>query len=196
YDVQFDDRLLALTLGPGIVGNPSSLQNVGGVSTRGIEAGATVEVTDAVSIVASYTYNDSTYDDNVLGANGAVTAATDGKTVVNAPKNLLRGELKYDDGNLYASASAAYTGKRYYTYLNDASVEGYTLAEISVGYRFEGNAWLEGTELQANVTNLFDKEYVSTIGSNGFTNSDPTGTSQTLLAGAPRQFFVSLKKQF
>lgn len=196
YDVQFDDRLLALTLGPGIVGNPSALQNVGGVSTRGIEAGATVEVTDAVSIVASYTYNDSTYDDNVFSATGAVTAATDGKTVVNAPKNLLRGELKYDDGNLYASASAAYTGKRYYTYLNDASVEGYTLADISLGYRFEGNAWLEGTELQANVTNLFDKKYVSTIGSNGFTNSDPNGTSQTLLAGAPRQFFVSLKKQF
>ena len=196
YDVKFDDRLLALTLGPGILGNPSALQNVGSVSTRGIEAAATVELTDAISFFASYTYNDSTYDDNVLGANGAVTAATDGKTVVNAPKNLLRGELKYDDGNLFATASAAYTGKRYYTYLNDGSVSGYTLAELSLGYRFEGNAWLEGTQLQANVTNLFDKKYVSTIGSNGFTNSDPTGTAQTLLAGAPRQFFVSLKKQF
>jgi iron complex outermembrane receptor protein len=43
------------------------------------------------------------------------------------------------------------------------------------------------------VTNLTNKKYVATIGSNGFTAS---GDNQTLLAGAPRQFFVSLKKGF
>jgi iron complex outermembrane receptor protein len=34
---------------------------------------------------------------------------------------------------------------------------------------------------------------VSTIGSNGFGNS---GDNQTLLAGAPQQFFVTLKAGF
>ncbi len=37
---------------------------------------------------------------------------------------------------------------------------------------------------------------MSTIGSNGFTNTDPTGTGQTLLAGAPRQVFVTLGGRF
>lgn len=194
YDVQFDDRLLTVTVGSGILGLPPSLQNVGGVSTRGIEAAGTYKLTDDLSLFGSYTYNDSSYDDNVL--DGANVVATKDKTVVNSPKHLLKGEVSYDDGNLFGTLGANYTSKRYYTYLNDGSVDAYTLVEASVGYRFEGSDWLEGTELQANVTNLFDKKYVSTIGSNGFVNSDPTGAAQTLLAGAPRQFFVSLKKQF
>ena len=66
-----------------------------------------------------------------------------------------------------------------------------------IGYRFSGEqTWLDGTEIQANVSNLTDRKYVSTIGSNGFSNTDPTGTSQTLLAGAPRQFFVTIRKAF
>jgi iron complex outermembrane receptor protein len=51
---------------------------------------------------------------------------------------------------------------------------------------------LKDLSLQVNVTNLFDKQYISTIGSNGFQASDPTGTAQTLLTGAPRQLFVTL----
>jgi iron complex outermembrane receptor protein len=54
----------------------------------------------------------------------------------------------------------------------------------------------EELAVQGAVTNLTDKDYISTIGSNGFTNADPTGTAQTLLRGAPRQFFVSLKARF
>jgi iron complex outermembrane receptor protein len=48
-------------------------------------------------------------------------------------------------------------------------------------------------ELQLNAVNLLDKQYVSTIGSNGFGNS---GDNQTLLAGSPQQFFVTLKAGF
>ena len=47
-----------------------------------------------------------------------------------------------------------------------------------------------------NATNLFDKKYYSTVGSAGFGNSDPTGDGQTLMVGAPRQVFVTVRKQF
>ena len=43
------------------------------------------------------------------------------------------------------------------------------------------------------MTNLFDEEFVGTIGSNGFGFA---GDNQTLLAGAPRQVFVTLRKNF
>jgi len=42
--------------------------------------------------------------------------------------------------------------------------------------------------VQLGVTNLTDRKYISTVGSNGFGN---TGDSQTLLTGAPRQVFVT-----
>ena len=57
------------------------------------------------------------------------------------------------------------------------------LVDASLGLRVpEGMGFLTGFAIEGSVTNLTDKKYVSTIGSNGFGNS---GDSQTLLAGAP-----------
>jgi outer membrane PBP1 activator LpoA protein len=47
-----------------------------------------------------------------------------------------------------------------------------------------------------NQANVFDEDYISTVGSGGFSNSDPNGTGQTLLPGAPRQVFFTLKAAF
>jgi iron complex outermembrane receptor protein len=66
------------------------------------------------------------------------------------------------------------------------------LIDASLGYRFDVGLRAP-LEFQLNATNLLDKKYVSTIGSNGFGNS---GDNQTFLAGAPQQFFVSLKAGF
>ena len=52
---------------------------------------------------------------------------------------------------------------------------------------------LRGFTIEASVTNLTDKDYISTIGTNGYTAS---GDNQTLLAGAPRQWFVTLRRGF
>jgi len=72
-------------------------------------------------------------------------------------------------------------------------VEGRTIIDLNLGYRFSGNAFLKGIEAQLNVTNLTDEDYVGTLGTNGFVNS---GDSQTLVAGAPQQVFVTLRKRF
>jgi iron complex outermembrane receptor protein len=52
---------------------------------------------------------------------------------------------------------------------------------------------LEGLAIEGSVTNLTDKRYIATIGSNGYVAS---GDNQTLLAGAPRQWFVTLRRGF
>ena len=67
---------------------------------------------------------------------------------------------------------------------------------LGLGYRFGGFGGVDEIVVQADVTNVTDKEYFSTIDSNGFTESDLTGTTQTLLGGAPRQFFVTAKARF
>ena len=82
--------------------------------------------------------------------------------------------------------------KRYFTYTNDQSVGSRVIVDATLGYRFD-MGMRKPIEVQLNATNLFDKRYVSTIGSNGFGNS---GDNQTLLAGAPQQFFVTAKVGF
>jgi iron complex outermembrane receptor protein len=195
YYVDFQDRLLGLTVGAGIQGNPSVLQNVGDVTSYGFEAAGTFTIVDDVTLFGSYAYNDSQYDDDVVDGDGNVNF-TKGKTAVDSPKHLLKAELVYDDTALFAKIGVSYMSKRYYTYLNDGRVPARALLDLSLGYRFSGNAWMEGLVVQFNVNNLTNKKYVSTIGSNGFVNSDPNGLFATLLAGSPRQFFVTVSKEF
>jgi iron complex outermembrane receptor protein len=193
YYVKFEDRLLGISQGAGIIGNPSIISNVGGVTTKGVELAGTYNLTDDLSVFGAYSYNDSTYDDDVKNALGAVIQATADKTVVNTPKHLFKADVNYDNGAIFASLSANYTGERFFSYLNNASVDGYVTADFSVGYRFSGNPMLEGLEVQANITNLLNEGFVSTVGTNGFNTA---ADNQTLMVGAPRQAFVTVRKKF
>jgi len=193
YYIDFSNRLLGFANGAGIIGNPATLNNVGSVRTYGAEVAVNYRVVTPLSLFASYSYSMSKYADDVLAANGAVLVATDGRMAVDSPEHMLKGEIVLDHAGFTARAGADYMSKRYFTYLNDQSVPGRVLVDASIGYRFEGEGPLHGIAIEGSVTNLTDKSYVSTIGSNGFTAS---GDNQTLLAGAPRQVFVSVKKGF
>ena len=194
YNVDFSDRLLTVALGAPILGLGSGIQNVGSVQSRGFEAAAVWSFNDDWSAFGSFSYNDSTYQNDVRDGTGALVAATGGKTVVNTPETLFRAELAYDNGALFGTLAAAYTGERFSSYLNDESVDGYALVELTGGYRIiDTVSWMDGTELQFNVTNLLDEDHISTVGSGGFQN---TAGRQTFLPGAPRQVFVTLRRHF
>ncbi len=92
--------------------------------------------------------------------------------------------------------SAHYHDRRYYTYLNDSPVPGATTLNLAAGYRFKGPGLINGTELTLNITNLLDNHYFTTVGTNGFVNSDPQGTYETLQEAAPRQIFATVRKHF
>jgi len=210
YYVDFKDRLLANTIGAGIVGNPVVLQNVGDVQTKGAELGVRWAFMDDWSWYTSLSYNESTYQDDVVsvtidplsGLPVTTITPTGGKTVVDTPKELLKSELSYDNGTFFGKLGLDYTGKRFFTYTNDlvagsgdgaGSVSDYTIFNASLGYRLKDTGFGKNLSIQANVTNLTDEKYISTIGSNGFGNA---GDAQTFLAGAPLQWFVSLQGQF
>lgn len=194
YYVDFRDRLLVIPTSVGIVGATNALQNVGSVRALGIEAAVDVKLPGGFGAFASYSYNDTTYRDDVVITTGGVTTirATKGKTVVDTPKHLLRGELSYDSDTVFGRVGLNYMSKRYFTYLNDKEVPGRALVDATIGYRLNIGQ-RQPVELQLNAVNLFDKRYVATIGSNGFGFS---GDNQTLLAAAPRQVFVTLKAGF
>jgi iron complex outermembrane receptor protein len=190
YYVNFRNRLLGVQTGAGIVGNPAILQNVGSVRSLGFEAAGDVRLGGGMTLFASYSYTGATYRENVITPTAVI--ATKGKEVVDTPKHLLRGEFAYDSDAFFGRVGANYMSKRYFNYLNDRSVPSRVLVDATVGYRLDAGLRAP-LELQLNATNLFGIDYVSTIGSNGFGNS---GDNQTLLAGSPRQVFVTLKAGF
>ena len=207
YYVDFKDRLLANTIGSGIVGNPVVLQNVGDVQSEGVELGVRWAFADDWNWYNSVSYNVSEYQNDVIrstivaGLPVTTIIPTGGKQVVDVPKELFKSELGYDNGTIFGKLGLDYTGKRFFTYTNDLSTVGdgngsvpsYTIFDASLGYRFKDFGFGKNITLQANFTNLTDESYVSTIGSNGFGNS---GDNQTMLAGAPFEWFVSLNGQF
>lgn len=199
YHVDFEDRLLGIQQGPSIVGNPPVLANVGSVKTNGLEGAFGIRIFDDFTWFTSVAFNQSEYDDNYrvadsTGASFEIPVA--GKQVVNSPELLAKTELAYDNDHLFARVDANFTDERHYTYLNDRPVDDYIIVNAGAGLRLRNLGVLELVTIQADVTNATDKEYISTIGSGGFFVSDPNGTAMTLLRGAPRQFFLSVKAQF
>lgn len=190
YYVNFRNRLLGVQTGAGIVGNPAILQNVGSVRSIGFEAAGDLRLGGGLTLFASYSYTDASYRDDVVTPTAIIP--TKGKDVVDTPKHLLRGEIAYDSDSFFGRIGANYMSKRYFNYLNDRSISSRVLVDATIGYRFD-MGMRTPIELQLNATNLLDKKYVSTIGSNGFGNS---GDNQTLLAGAPQQFFATVKVGF
>ena len=199
YHVDFEDRQLGISQCVGILGCPSVIANVGSVKTNGVEAALSWRFADDFTWFTSAAWNQSEYDDNytVADSNGnPVLIEAAGKQVVDAPEILAQSELAYDNGRVFARLDANYVDERYYTYLNNGSVDAYTLLNAGIGVRFADVGVVSELTVQADFTNVTDETYISTIGSNGFVNSDPSGTTQTLLRGAPRQAFLSVKAKF
>lgn len=200
YLVNFRNRLLTIPTSVGIVGAANALQNVGGVQAKGIEASGEYKL-GAWSLFASYSFNDNTYRDDVVIRNSAGVATTviptAGKTVTDSPRHIVHAELAYDDDRLFGRIGVNAMSKRFFTYTNGLTttndglghVPGQAIVDAALGYRVELGLG-KPVEIQLNATNLFNKRYISTIGSNGFGN---LGDNQTFLAGAPRQVFATLK---
>lgn len=197
YHVKFDNRLFGVSPCTAIQSCPSVLSNVGSVTTNGVEATGTYRPIRFLSLYASYSYTHAEYDDDVLNGGGEVVAATAGKAVVNQPRHLVNAEIAYDNGTYFARAHLNYQSKRYATYQNDLAFDGRGLIDFTLGYRFDTPGILDGTQIQLNVTNVTDEEYVATIGETGGNLiSYSPGDYQYFLVGPPRQWFVTVKKSF
>ena len=101
YHVDFENRLLGITQGPGIVGNPAVLANVGNVKTDGVETALNWRPMTNVNWFTSLAFNDSEYDDDYTVTNGAgvpTVVPVAGKQVTDTPEILLKSQIGYDNG--------------------------------------------------------------------------------------------------
>lgn len=194
YNIDFKNRLLVIVPCAGVVSCPNQIANVGKVNARGAEFTVVWQPTRDVRWFNSATYNDAKYKDNYL--DGGVLVPTRGKTVVDSPKKMLASEVSYRFGDVEAKLGAKYTGARYYTYVNDQRIGGFTLFDAGLTWNLGRMGSVQSTKVSLTVSNLLGRKYVATIDSNGFTTSDPNGTFQTLLVGAPRQGFLTVDMTF
>ncbi|MDM5181697.1 TonB-dependent receptor [Massilia sp. DJPM01] len=190
YAIRFKDRLATVANCSGILGCPSSFLNVGKVDTNGVETAMVWTLARHWTWFNAFTYSDSACKSDYL--DGATLVAANGKQVVDTPKTMFNTELSYGAGPWSAHALAKHTSKRYYTFLNDAFVPAYWVLNLSAGYRMTSVGTLKDVTLLVSATNVLDKRYYSTVGTNGFLATDPGRSFQTLLVGAPRQLFVTL----
>jgi outer membrane receptor protein involved in Fe transport len=199
YHVKFRNRLLNIAPFNFINPAPAILANVGGVTTNGIDVAGTLQFGEHFSLYNAVSYNRSKYDSDyqsgttiVGGVSQPVTVATGGKQVPLTPKWMNKTIARFNWGNFGASVAGDYVGKRYVTYLNDLSVKSSYLVDLEASYTFDvpADGMLKGARISANVTNLFDKEGVST--------AIVTGNSggYTAFPIAPRMGFVTLSADF
>ncbi len=194
YHVDFRNRLLGIQQGSAIQGNPVVLSNVGRVASRGVEAGVSVEVVRHLNWFNSASFNDSKYKNDFVD-NGSVVAVS-GKQVVDSPRFSANSVLGYDNGGQFGNLGATWVGQRQYTYLNDNPVAGHALFNLALGARKRAVGGLREVSALLAVTNLLDRRYIAALGTNGFVTSDPAGTAQTLLPGAPRSLSLTLGARF
>lgn len=194
YSVDFENRLLAIAQCSGIVGCASAFANVGDVRTRGAEAVFQLKPMVGLVWYNSLSWNDSEYASDYL--DGVNVIATDGKQVVDSPKKMFASEVVWAKDGLSLQLGAKYTDRRYISYLNDSSVPGFWIADAGASYEWTSLGFVDSFKLKLDVTNLLDKEYFSSLGTNGFVVSDPNGLNYTLMAGAPRQVFLTAELRF
>ncbi|MDL5365226.1 TonB-dependent receptor [Xanthomonas sp. NCPPB 2654] len=193
YHTTFDDRLLVTSPCTAIQTCAATLNNVGSVRSQGADLAVMWRPIAQLRWLNSLSYNDATYQDDYLSGGVVATA---GKRVVGIPEWMFSSSLAYENAGWHAALDGKYTGRRYISYLNDSSVPSYWRFDLSAGYDFGQVGMFQNLGLSANVTNLLDKRYFATVGTNGYVVSDPNGYNQTLMAGAPRQFFVTFSGKF
>ncbi|WP_353144763.1 TonB-dependent siderophore receptor [Paracoccus sp. (in: a-proteobacteria)] len=137
----------------------ATYRQIGEIKSRGFELEAQGRVTDAFSLVAGYSYNDS----KVSKSNDPDEIGTHNDRV---PRHQALIWGKYDFGNGWdAALGVRYIGKSW-ARGNAFTVPGVTLVDAAVGYDLGAlDRRYEGVRAQLNVTNLTDEFYTASCAS-------------------------------
>ena len=180
FDIERDDVLDRFAL--------DSATNIGGITSQGLEAAATVQVTSDVRVGVNGAYTDSEY----LPSANFVRFA--GNRAPNVPKATANGWASYQNIGglpLEVGASARIVGDRFGTNANTVTLRRYTVADAYA-------AWTRGRyRVTARVDNLTDAVYASWADPFYLQQVDPSFLyANQLMLGAPRTFGVQVQVGF
>jgi hypothetical protein len=193
YHVDFSNRQLLINPNPTLttfVGGVAILENVGSVTTNGVDAAVTLHFGPHFSFYNGLSYNRSTYDDNYT--TGSTVVGTAGKIVPGDPTwmDKFYVDANYENADLRLIGN--YIGRRYATYTDDMSVGAYRQFDLQMSYTVDDNIIPDVKDLQLafNITNLTNTKAFSTVSVGYATN---TYAAYPL---APREYFFTVKSSF
>ena len=170
-----------------------STQLAGKQRVQGFELGATGRVTDQWNVYANYTFLDS---ETLEAANTAAGIAREGQALANTPPRSLNLWTTYDlPAGWRVGYGARYVSERNLTASNDGvKLDAYWLHNAMVGYKVN-----KELDLQLNLNNLFDKEYVESVRTQVGTTvgaGTTTARSSAIEYGAARSAVLSATYRF
>ncbi len=132
--------------------DPLKSTQTGEQVSRGVELEAVTDLTERLSLNASYSFNDPEITKSIAG--------DEGNEPKDVPRHLASLWLDYSlPFGLGFGAGARYTGSTYGDNMNTSKNEDYTLFDAGVHYDFGGG--LDGVRLALNSRNLTDRRYIN-----------------------------------
>lgn len=137
--------------------SPTERGQIGEIRSRGLELEARAAVNERLNLTFAYTYLNSEIVKEGTGANN-------GNRMQFIPEHMASAWVDYtipgNDtfGDLTLGLGARFVGSRYADLGNTVKISSYTVFDAALNYQITDNA-----ALAVNVTNLFDKEYISHI---------------------------------
>ena len=155
--------------------NAAAGTELGGAQrTKGIELAAVGKLTENLSIMGAYAYQDGKF----TRAISATVLA--GAQLANLPKHTASLWARYDIGPFGAGLGVIHQSKRFAATDNLVALDGFTRADAALFYKIN-----ERFQVQLNVENLFDTKYFTNANSN--TNLSP-GAPTTVKAALTARF--------
>jgi iron complex outermembrane receptor protein len=159
FNIEVDDELVPFE----VLGSPGRFyyENAAKSTRDGIELALTLNPTQRLRAMVSYTYSDFEFDEFAIVANGVSTDYS-GKVIPGIPEELLFGELMYrHERGWYAGLDFVATGDQYADNANAALVDSYTLVNLRLGLNKELDSMTISPFLGVN--NLNDETYFGNI---------------------------------
>jgi iron complex outermembrane receptor protein len=162
-----------------------------------------VKPTDHFTVYGSISLMHSRLENNYQqsGSAGVADLPVRGKELVLTPDQTFALRGQYEIGPLTIGVQGKYTGQRYITDMNDASLPGFTVVDLDAEWKLEGFG--KNTRIQVNAYNINNAQYFTrasttsaaskTVLSNGGTYG---GSTPFVYTGAPPTVYATLKVAF
>ena len=133
-----------------------SSQLAGEQRVQGVELGVTGHITEQWDVFANYTFLDS---ETLKAADTAAGIAREGQALANTPPRSFNLWTSYElPAGWTLGYGARYVSERNVSTSSRAKLDAYWLHNAMVGYQLSNNL-----ELQLNLNNLFDQDYVERV---------------------------------